>query len=60
MPTPEQARKHGQRLLEAARAVVAEPNDMERRTDYLRAVFNLDWTAAAIVCLADHAEVDAP
>lgn len=52
-PTPEQARRRAERIVERARAVLADPNNMDVRRDYMRAVFNIDWTAAAIVALAD-------
>lgn len=52
MPKPEQVEPYAERLLLAARELVANPNDMAVRTRYLRAAFNLDWTAAAIVYLA--------
>lgn len=55
MPKPEQARLRADRVLEAARALVAEPDNMEKRQAYVRATFNVDWTAAAIVALADQA-----
>jgi hypothetical protein len=53
MPTPERLGPYADRLLIAARAFVADPENMAKRTAYMRATFNLDWTAAAIVTLAD-------
>jgi len=52
-PTPEQAARRAGRIVEVARAFVADPNDDEKRLAYLKATFNLDWTAAVIVALAD-------
>lgn len=53
MPTPEQAAKRVSRIVEASRAMLADPSNMDVRRDYLRATFNHDWTAASIVALAD-------
>lgn len=55
MPKPEQIERAAERIVERARAMVAEPESMEARRDYMRATFNLDWTAAAIVWLANRA-----
>lgn len=52
MPRPEHVERHAERLLRAAKAMVAEPENMDVRHDYVRAAFNHDWTAAAIVWLA--------
>lgn len=51
-PTPEQAARRSERIVEIARAFVADPNDDAKRLAYLKATFNLDWTAAVIVHLA--------
>lgn len=51
--TPEQANRRADRIVELARAFVADPNDDGRRLAYLKATFNLDQTAEAIVALAD-------
>jgi hypothetical protein len=53
MPTPEHAERRAQHIVEIARAFVADPNDDEKRLEFCRATFNLDWLAAAIVVLAD-------
>lgn len=53
MPTPEKIDAYAERLLARARALVDDPEDETKRREYLRATFNLDWTAAAIVHLAD-------
>lgn len=50
--TPEQLDRKADHLLDLARAMGADPNNIEVRRAYLRATFNLDWTAAAIVHLA--------
>lgn len=52
-PTPEQAARQWARIAEAARTLLADPNNMEARTQYMRRVFNIDWSAAAIVSAAD-------
>lgn len=54
-PTPEQAARRADRIVEIARAFVADPNNDEKRLAYLKATFNLDWTAAVIVHLAQRA-----
>ena len=38
-----------ERLLERARALVAEPNNMDVRTRFLAATFNIDRLAAVLV-----------
>lgn len=53
MPTPEQAARRVDRLVEIARAFADDPDNSERRFAYVKATFNLDWTAATIVALAD-------
>jgi hypothetical protein len=53
MPTQAQAEKHAAKLLTVARRMVAEPNDFDVRRDYMRACFNHDWTAAAIIAIAE-------
>jgi len=53
MPKPGQLESYASRLLLAAREMVANPNDMAARDAYVRAAFNLDWTAAAIILLTD-------
>lgn len=53
MPTPERIGAYADRLVERARAMAAEPMNMAAREAYIRAAFNLDWTAAAIVHLAE-------
>lgn len=55
MPKPERIERAANRIVEHARAIVADPDNMDVRRDYVRATFNLDWTAAAIVLLADRA-----
>lgn len=40
------------RIVEAARAMVADPNNLEVRGQYVRATFNHDWTASVIAELA--------
>jgi hypothetical protein len=40
-------------IVAAARALVAEPNNMDVRRAYLQATFNLDHTALVIASLAD-------
>jgi len=52
-PTPEQAARHAERIVEAARTMLADPDNMEKRRNYMQRVFNIDWAAAAIVALAD-------
>lgn len=52
---PEHIQRHADRLLERARTFADDPNDMDKRVAYMRAAFNHDWTAAAIVALADRA-----
>ncbi|MGA0604929.1 hypothetical protein ACO2Q0_02930 [Phenylobacterium sp. VNQ135] len=52
MPTPEQAARKAVRIVEVARAMLVDPNNMEKRRTYMQATFNIDWTAAAIVSLA--------
>lgn len=51
MPKPDQVERHAARILAAASRMVADPNDLEVRRDYIHATFNLDFTAAAIVLL---------
>lgn len=51
-PYTDRARAHADRVLEAAQAVLADPNNMTARTAFLRRCFNIDWLAAAIVTLA--------
>ena len=55
--TPEQANAFADRIVERARALLADPNNMDVRTAYMRAVFNIDRTAEAIVALADRQDV---
>lgn len=55
-PTPEQAARRAPRVVEIARAFVADPSNDEKRLAYLNATFNLDWTAAVVVALADAAD----
>ena len=43
-------------IVQAARDLVRSPNDIEVRTAFLRATFNLDRTAAVIAELADRAK----
>lgn len=52
MPTPEQTARRAVRIVEVAKAMLADPNNMEKRRTYMQATFNIDWTAAAIVSLA--------
>lgn len=52
MPTPEKIDAYAERLLDRAKALVDDPEDEAKRREYMRAAFNLDWTAAAIVHLA--------
>lgn len=67
MPTPQKIGKYAERLVAAARGLDAEPDNMKAREAYMRAAFNLDWTATAVVSLADaldaertsHAELQA-
>ena len=42
-------------IVAAARAMVADANDLSLRGRYVRATFNHDWTAEVIVALADRA-----
>ncbi len=51
--TPEQLQRRADRIVDIARAFVADPDNDERRLAYLKATFNLDNTAAVIVALAD-------
>lgn len=44
-------------IVERARVMLADPDNMEKRLSYVRAVFNIDWTAAVIVSLAEKAGV---
>jgi hypothetical protein len=53
MPTQDQAHRAAARLIAASRAVVTEPDSLDRRQDLVRVAFNIDFTAAAIVLLAD-------
>lgn len=53
MPTPQQAEKKAVNVVAAARALVADPDNLKLRSEYMHTVFNIDWTAAAIVALAD-------
>lgn len=55
MLTPEQAARRADRVVEVARAFVADLNDDAKRLEYLKATFNLDLTAQVIVHLADKA-----
>lgn len=52
MPPAIMPQKRIDHVVAAARAVVADPENMDTRRDYMRAVFNIDWTAAVIVALA--------
>lgn len=47
------ADRRADRIVSAARALTATPDDMTVRTDYVKATFNHDETAAGIVALAD-------
>ena len=51
--TPERANNLADRIVDRARALLADPNNMDARTAYMRAVFNIDRAAEAIVALAD-------
>jgi hypothetical protein len=53
MPTPQQAERKAVNIVAAARALVTDPNNEKVRREYMHATFNLDWTAAAIVALAE-------
>ncbi len=52
MPTPAQLERTAERIVAAALAMRADPDNMDRRRDYMRATFNHDFTAAAIAHLA--------
>lgn len=42
-------------IVAAARAMIADANNMSARTQYVKATFNHDWTASVIVALAERA-----
>lgn len=52
-PTPEQIERTAGRLIDRARELVTDPNNMDARREYMKAAFNTDLTAGAILHLAD-------
>ena len=53
MPTDDRIPAYADRLLENARQVVAEPDNLSARRRFAMSSFNIDWTAAAIILLAE-------
>jgi len=51
-PDPSRLARYADNLVAKAKDLVAAPDDLEARTGYARAAFNLDRTAAAICDLA--------
>jgi hypothetical protein len=60
MLKPEHLAKATDRIVGAARAMLAAPNDMAVRAGYVRATFNHDITAQVIATLAGDAETITP
>jgi hypothetical protein len=53
MPSVERIPALTDRLIEAARELLANPDDLGARRCFLERTFNSDWLAAKIVYLAD-------